>query len=259
MNKVFTLAAGVLLFTASAVADSTAGSLWIGNDTNASLGILNTSTSGTLLRSIADTVGVGFGIDGNTLYVNSLFIGGNTYDLDTLAITGAFTLPHASEDMTFSGGFIWAGDFGGQAIDQVDPVTGLRVGGFSLGFAPLGLTTDGAGGFWVSEFASGAVLRHFDGSGNLLGTLDPTDIVGFRGGLGFDASDGSLYIGTFGAVYHYTTAGVDLGSFTIADGRFVDGLEFSPSSAIPEPSSVFLLGTGILAMAGIRRRLKTKR
>src|SRR5262249_848638 len=49
-----------------------------------------------------------------------------------------------------------------------------------------------------------------------------------NGGLAFDPTDNSLYVGTFNKVFHYTTTGALLGSFTIpgGDGRFVDGLEF---------------------------------
>jgi streptogramin lyase len=246
--------AGVLVCASSAFADTTPGSLWIGNDGNSGDGILNTNTSGTVLRTIANTSAIGFAIDGNSLYVNNVGGGGGIYDLNTLATTGSFTLPHASEDMTFDGGFIWSGDFSGNALDKVDPATGLRVGGFSVGFTPLGLGTDGAGGFWVSEFASGAILRHFDGAGNLIGTMDPTDITSYRGGIAYDSSDGTLWIGTFGHVYHYTTAGVDLGNFGIADGRFVDGLEMSPSS-VPEPGYGALLSVGMLLLAGLKHRL----
>ena len=240
---------------APAFADITPGTLWIGNDGKASVGILNMTTTGTLLRSIANTTGIGLAIDEstNSLYVNAAG-GGGIYNLDTLATTGSFTLPHTSEDITFAGGFIWSGDFSGNALDKVDPATGLRVGGFSLGFTPLGLTEDGSGGFWVSEFASGALLRHFDGSGNLLGTMDPTDITGFRGGLAYDSSDGTLFIGTFNNVYHYTTAGVDLGHFSTGDSRFVDGLELSGGLATPEPKQVVVLAGMFLLIAVVARR-----
>ncbi len=258
--RVLVFLAATAVCVAPAFADLTPGTLWIGNDTNAADGILNTTTTGTLLRTIPNTAGVGFAIDEstNSLYVNSTFSGGGVYDLNTLATTGSFTLPHSSEDMTFAGGFIWSGDFGGGAIDKVDPATGLRVGGFSVGFTPLGLTTDGAGGFWVSEFAPGAIIRHFDGSGNLLGTLDPTAISSYRGGLAFDPSDGTLYIGTFGTVYHYTTGGVDLGSFSIADGRFVDCLELSSATAAPEPKQVILLSWMFLFIALVARRVRAR-
>ena len=241
----------------SPMADLFPGSLWIGNDGSSSFGILNTSKTGTTLRTIPNTAAIGFAIIGNDLYANS-GTGGNKYNLDTLVVDGTFTLPHTSEDMTEAGGFIYSGDFNGHAIDKVDPTTGLRVGGFSVGFVPLGLASDGSGGFWVSEFASGALIRHFDGSGNLLGTLNPTDIAGFRGGLAFDSSDGTLYIGAQGAVYHYTTAGVDLGHFSTEANRFVDGLELTPT-AVPEPASEILVGTLILALAGLTRRVKANR
>jgi hypothetical protein len=250
--------AGTFVCASSAFADTTPGTLWIGNNTNASLDILNTTTTGTVLRSIVNTSAIGFAIDesSNKLFVSSSITGGGIYDLNTLGTVGSFTLPHKSLDMTFSGGFIWSGDFTDNAIDKVDPATGTRVGGFSVGFLPLGLTTDDAGGFWVSEVAFGAVLRHFDGSGNLLGTMDPTDISSIRGGLGFDPGDGTLYIGTSGSVFHYTTAGVDLGHFDTGDGRFIEGLEFSAAgNNVPEPGYGVLLGVGLLVLAGLKHRL----
>ena len=260
--RFFVLLASAIVCMTPAFADLTPNSLWIGNDGNAGVGILNTTTTGTLLRTIPNTLAIGFAVDESTnrLYVNNNGGGGGIYNLDTLATTGSFTLPHTSEDMTFAGGFIWSGDFGGNAIDKVDPATGMRVGGFSVGFQPLGLTEDGSGGFWVSEFASGALLRHFNGSGTLLGTMNPSAITDFRGGLAYDPSDGTLYIGTRGNVYHYTTAGVELGSFSTGDNRFVDGLEFSAAgSAVPEPKQVVVLGTMFLIIAfAAQRRLARK-
>jgi hypothetical protein len=261
--RFFALMASAAFCIAPAFADATPGTLWIGNDTNAGAGILNMTTTGTLLRSIPNTSGIGFAIDEstNSLYVNNSGGGGSIYNLDTLAITGSFTLPNASEDMTFSGGYIWSGNFGGHAIDKVDPATGNRVGGFSVGYSPLGLTTDGSGGFWVSEFSSTATtLHHYDSAGNEIGTMDPTDISSFSGGLAYDPGDGTLYIGNFNSVYHYTTAGVDLGSFSTGDSRFVDGLEFSAGGAsVPEPKQVVVLGAMFLLIAfTARRRLSNK-
>lgn len=52
------------------------------------------------------------------------------------------------------------------------------------------------------------------------------------GGLAFDTSDNTLWIGTFGQVFHVTTTGEVLGSFDVpvADGRHVDGPEFQGAS-----------------------------
>src|SRR5215469_14157327 len=161
-----TIVAGTFLFASSAMADLFPGSLWLTNDFAAGSPLLNTTKSGTVLRTIPNVAADGLAVIGNDLYVNSTGFGGNKYDLDTLAVSGTFSLPHSSEDITEAGGFIYSGDFFGDAIDKVDPATGTRVGGFSVGFQPLGLTSDGSGGFWVSEFASGALIRHFDGSGN---------------------------------------------------------------------------------------------
>jgi hypothetical protein len=92
-----------------------------------------------------------------------------------------------------------------------------------------------------------------------------TAINSTNGGLAFDPSDSSLYIGTFGAVYHYSRTGNQLGFFSIPDpSTFIDGLELegatptndaSPPtpegaffSVVPNPSrgriSFVLSGTG---------------
>jgi hypothetical protein len=261
-NKLIGLAAGILFCTATVMADTFPNTLWIGNDV-AAAPILNTTTTGIVLRQIDTTQAVGLAIDSNKLYVNSTTSGGNIYNLDTLNPGDTFSLPHNSRDMTFSGGFLWAASFGTFTIDKVDPVTGDLVGGFAVDFIPLGVTTDGTGGFWVSGFgAAGQVLRHFNSSFQADADIDTSDIVDGLGGLGFDPRDNTLFIGTLGKVYHYDTigSGTDLGFFSLPDpNQFVDGLEFDPAPAVPEPTSIVLLGTVALAVAGMRRRLHARR
>jgi hypothetical protein len=265
-NQLIGLVAGFLICTAAVMADTFPNTLWIGNDGTAAAPILNTTTTGVVLRQINSTAANGLAIDSNKLYVNSLS-GGNFYNLDTLTTNpgDTFSLPHPSFDMTFFGGFLWTASFGTGTIDKVDPATGLLAGGFAVGFIPLGVTTDGAGRFWVSgadDVTGQQVLRHFNASFQPDANIDTTDIVSGLGGLGFDPRDNTLFIGTLGKVFHYDTIGngTDLGFFSLPDqSQFVNGLEFDPgATAVPEPTSILLLGTIALAVAGIQRRLRAR-
>jgi hypothetical protein len=94
--------------------------------------------------------------------------------------------------------------------------------------------------------------------------------VGFNnpGGLAFDPTDGTLYIGTGDRVFHYTTTGTQLGSFDTPDlaldrVRFVDGLEFEANAVtptIPEPSTITLVGLVLAAgVFALRRRRQCAR
>jgi len=264
-NQLIGLAAGILMCTATVMADTFPNTLWVGNDGTAAAPILNTTTTGVVLRQIDNTAAVGLAIDSNKLYVNSTTSGGNIYNLDTLT-TGPgdmFSLPNPSFDLTFSGGFLWVASFSTNTIDKVDPVTGALAGGFAVDFIPIGVTTDGAGGFWVSGFGNaGQVLRHFNANLQPDADIDTSDIVDGLGGLGFDPRDNTLFIGTLGRVYHYDTIGTghDLGFFDLPDStQFVDGLEFDVAALVPELISIVLLGTVALAVAGLRRRLHVRR
>src|ERR1700682_3564541 len=82
------LSLGLLVLSISpAFANAFPNSLWIGNDTNAGAPILNTDTSGNVLRLGPPGSGVGFGVDLVTseLFVNDFFSSAAVYDLNTLA------------------------------------------------------------------------------------------------------------------------------------------------------------------------------
>jgi hypothetical protein len=141
--------------------------------------------------------------------------------------------------MTFDGQFIWRAGAPGPAaspiINKIDPVTHLSVQGFTVPFQALGIAWDGSG-LWIAEFVFNGRIQRFDATGIATAPSFHTAIGGTNGGLAFDPTDNSLYVGSSNKVFHYTTTGTLLGSFTIpgGDGRFVDGLEFEGTlGAVP--------------------------
>ena len=105
------------------------------------------------------------------------------------------------------------------------------------------------------------LFERFDPSGNATGQSFHTSGNFVNGGLAYDNTDGTLYVGTVGKVYHYTTTGAQLGFFNIPamDGRFVDGLEFEPSPVVPVPALphngfwILALTLGLVGYVLIRR------
>jgi len=210
-----------------------ANSLWIGTDNTGGLKALNTDRSGTLLRTVGPLQVTGFAIDlsANVIYFGTSIGGITTWDLPTASQIGTSWSAGGTEDMTFDGQFIWhAGALGPAAspiINKIDPVTHVSVQGFTVPYQALGIAWDGTG-FWIAEFTFNGRIQRFDNAGNPTSPSFHTSIGGTNGGLAFDPTDNSLYVGTSNKVFHYTTTGTLLGSFTIpgSDGRFVDGLEF---------------------------------
>lgn len=207
-------------------------SLWVGTDDTQSRNVLNMDRTGVLLRSVGPVECTGFAINRNAgvIYFGTSAGGITTRDLNTLA-TGASFSVSGTEDMTFDGTYIWrAGTTGpnsSNVITRIDPVAHTSTPGFTVPFQALGIAWDGSG-FWVAEFATNGLVQRFDASGNPTGQSFHTSGGFVNGGLAYDTTNNTLFIGTYYTVYHYSQAGTQLGSFSVdpSPTRFVDGLEF---------------------------------
>jgi hypothetical protein len=247
-----------LCLTAGTARAAFVNSLWIGTDNTNSRDVLNTDRSGNVLQAVTLTQSTGFAIDlnANVIYFGDSFGDIIPRNLTTLTPGATFfpTPVTATEDMTFDGNLIWragkSGPAASQDITKIDPVTQVSSIAFSVPFQALGITWDGSG-FWISEFGINGLVQRFDAAGNPGASFNTSS--GFlNGGLAFDNTDNTLYIGALGKVFHYTTTGTQLGSFSVDPSTFVDGLEFE--GAVPEPSSLVLLGLAIPALAWRIRR-----
>jgi hypothetical protein len=280
---VHSVAALVLLLcgAASARAGPIPNSLWIGADPfNSSTGILNTDRLGNVLRS-ADPfgnggIGNGIAVDvaGNLIYFSDEGVQQKA-NLSTLANIGG-PIPQSPggslpEDMTFDSvnRVIYRTDYGLGLVNRIDPATNTVLSSFSVAGSrisgPVGIAYDGTG-LWVSGFNNNTIERFtLSGVDTGVGFALAANFIGQgfsnAGGLGYDTTDNTLWIGTGNRVYHYDLAGNQLGFFATPEFntgriRFVDGLEFEgPSSnPVPEPSGLVLLATVSVGLLGYVRR-----
>jgi hypothetical protein len=152
------------------------------------------------------------------------------------------------EDMGYyGGGTLLAGTFEGNVF-KVDGTTGAHTFLFGTGGSFTGVTYDGTD-IWTTDgfFGTNVTQRTTTGTPLFSFAFDLTN--GGPGGIGYDPADGTLYIGTLGGwVYHYDTAGTQLGLWNTGYGNAVDGLEVK----IPEPTTLGLLLVGSLSL--LRRR-----
>lgn len=131
------------------------------------------------------------------------------------------------------------------------------------GFTETGsgtLTADFTGGEWVISSITGIV-----GGSNITGLTADGDNLLFPGdslldgtGLGFETANGDdINIFSFYAPGSVISPGNNFGEFVNGGFTGVGTFAVSENSPVPEPSSLLLLGTGVLSAAGaLRRKLR---
>lgn len=215
--------------------------LWLGNNKNASLGVLNVTRTGKILRHVHDTEATGIAIDASK---NLIFLGDDAGQITARELNSpALPLPSRTlnppasngRDMAFDGKYLWRTDTGNRTVQQINPKTGALRFSFEPDFYVIGIAWDGRH-LWMSEyngFAGNERIVQFTLEGIPTGVEFPAGLVGdLVGGLAFDSTDNTLWLGARNKLYHYTTTGKLLGSVPIAtSGRFIDGLEFQGVAA----------------------------
>jgi hypothetical protein len=250
-----------------AVSTAAASSLWVGNDTLTAVQRYD-STTGTFLEAWGQGSATGSALDGLG-HLWTVAPGGPSSHIEMYDSLGAlvssvdFTtgiengngFPSWIEDMTYGGaGTLWVSGFNG-IVYHLDSTASI-LSSFDTGHLYPGVATDGSVLYTTDGFDGDKIYTYSFG-GSLLGSVS-TGIGGGLGGIGYDSTDGTLWVGgTAGVLYHVTTGGTVLGSFTTpTSSAFHDGLEVGEIGGIvPEPATLGLFGLGaFLLAAGIRRR-----
>ena len=248
------------LTDARGVAVGSNGDLFVADFSNSD--VLRFSSNGTFIgvfasgASVDAPFGIAFGTGGD-LFVASA---GNTSNIARVdGTTGAVI----NADFTTEAGPLVLGgphflafgtdlavtDLAGHLF-RYDPVTGIGTSGVALD-NPSGVTFDASGNLFVAQRISDNVLEYPSGGGphttfipNGLFAGSPNDLK-----IG---PDGRLYVATASGIYRFDSSGNLVDNFGTG-GRYMAFT--AESTVVPEPGTWMLVGSGLMFVGMVRRRL----
>lgn len=155
------------------------------------------------------------------------------------------------DDMTYGGNdTLWLAAFTGW-IYHVD-FTGAILSSFDTTHQNTGIATDGVSLYTTQGFDSGSIDVWSLG-GSFKNTIFTQLTEG--GGIGYSATDNTLWVGASDNLYQVSTGGTTLATLALSPSAFHDGLEVGSIFA-PEPSTsaTALFGSIIIAICACYRR-----